>query len=167
MSRRLLALKNLYVHVECQPIHVNSKWYRMRIEDFLLENETILYNSPTKIEYQDNYFEFYLTDQRLIWYKRGGFFSKSDTMIAERIDTILEIKYEEKGFLTKKGAMHLVTSRKTLDFTSSIETIKAIYQQLQTFLIEPSTQGKICHFCSKNMDANARFCSYCGNEFPE
>lgn len=163
----MLASKNLYVHIKCQPIYVNSKWYRMPIEDFLLENETILYNSPTKIEYQNNYFEFYLTDQRLMWYKRGGFFSKSDTIIAERIDTILEIKYEEKGFLTKKGAIHLVTSRKTLDFTSSIETIKAIYQQLQTFLIEPQTQVKMCHVCSNNMDTDARFCSHCGNEFSE
>lgn len=139
----------------------------MPVEDFLLENEKILYNSQTKIEYQDNYFEFYLTDQRLMWYKRGGFFSKSDTMIAERIDTILEIKYEEKGFLTKKGAIHLVTSRKTLDFSSSIETIKAIYQKLQTFLIEPTYSVKTCHFCSKDMDADARFCSHCGNELSE
>ncbi len=139
----------------------------MPVEDFLLENEHILYNSPTKINYQDNYFEFYLTDQRLVWYKRGGFFSKSDTIIAERIDAILEIKYEEKGFLTKKGAIHLVTSRKTLDFSSSIDTIKAIYQKLQTFLIEQSTPVKICEFCSTQMDAEARFCSHCGNEFSE
>lgn len=139
----------------------------MPVEDFLLENEHIIYNSPTKINYQDNYFEFYLTDQRLVWYTRGGFFSKSDTIIAERIDTILEIKYEEKGFLTKKGAIHLVTSRKTLDFSSSIETIKAIYQKLQTFLIEQPIPAKTCEYCSKNMDADARFCSHCGNEFSE
>lgn len=139
----------------------------MPVEDFLMENEKILYNSPTKIEYQDNYFEFYLTNQRLMWYKRGGFFSKSDTMIAERIDTILEIKYEEKGFLTKKGAIHLVTSRKTLDFSSSIETIKTIYQKLQTFLIESPPTVKTCQSCSKTMDVDARFCSFCGNEFLE
>jgi hypothetical protein len=139
----------------------------MPVEDFLLENEHIIYNSPSKLNYQDSYFEFYLTDQRLVWYKRGGFFSKSDTIIAERIDTILEIKYEEKGFLTKKGAIHLVTSRKTLDFSSSIDTIKAIYQKLQIFLIEPSIPAKTCAYCSKNMDADARFCSHCGNEFLE
>lgn len=139
----------------------------MPVEDFLLENEHIIYNSPSKINYQDTYFEFYLTDQRLVWYKRGGFFSKSDTIIAERLDTILEIKYEEKGFLTKKGAIHLVTSRKTLDFSSSIETIKAIYQKLQLFLIEPSIPEKTCEYCSKEMEVDARFCSHCGNEFSE
>ena len=137
----------------------------MPVEDFLLENEKILFNSPTKIEYQDGYYEFYLTDLRLVWYKRAGLLSKSDTIIAERIDDILEIKYEEKGFFTKKGAIHIITPRKTLDFASSIETIKAIYQQLQSFIrLSPSIM-KNCDQCGNSISSEVNFCPHCGFQY--
>ena len=66
----------------------------MVLEDFLFPGETIIFQSG-KVKTLNDRFDFYITDQRMLLYKRRGFVLKKDRVIAERIEDIhmLAMKY--------------------------------------------------------------------------
>lgn len=106
----------------------------MPLEDFLMPGENIRYRSPDMIEYQGDTYELYITDKRLLWYKRTGLIFKSDKVITENLGDVVEIRYMEKGMISKRGIIRIETTRKKLEFSGSREAIRAIYSELQTHL---------------------------------
>lgn len=146
----------------------------MPLEDFLMPGENIRYRSPTPVEYQGDTYEFHITDRRLLWYKRAGLIFKSDKIITESIGDVVEIKYEERGILSKKGVIQIVTSRKPLAFSGSREAIRAIYSELQTYLAPtPRTPPQVsvampveryCPSCGGELKEGNAYCSFCGRK---
>lgn len=98
-----------------------------------MPDENILFSSPGSIEYLGDHYELYITDvRRLLWFKRSGLVFKKDKIISENIGDIIEMRYEEKGIVSKKGTIKIVTGRKELEFSGRRDVIKTIYSELQT-----------------------------------
>jgi hypothetical protein len=96
-----------------------------------MPGENILFSSPKSIEYLGDHYELYITDMRLLWFKRSGLVFKKDKIISENIGDILEMRYEEKGIISKKGMIKVVTGRKELEFSGRRDVIKTIHSELQ------------------------------------
>ena len=78
----------------------------MVLEDFLLPGEIITFQSG-KVKTLKDHFDFYITDQRILLYRRRGVVFRKDRIIAERIEDIQTLHYYEKGITRKKGVLRL------------------------------------------------------------
>ena len=106
----------------------------MVLTDFLYPDESIVFQS-NKIESLDDNFYFYITDQRILLYRRRGVLFKKDRIISERIENIRSMQYGEKGVLRKKGVLQIETLSKKLDpIVGKVADIKAIWQEIQKYL---------------------------------
>ena len=106
----------------------------MVLEDFLFPGEVIIFQSG-KVETLNDRFDFYITDQRILLYRRRGVIFKKDKVIAERIEDILTLHYDEKGIVKKKGVLRIETvSKKMEPIEGKVPDIKAIWQELQKYI---------------------------------
>ena len=106
----------------------------MVLEDFLFPGETIVFQSG-KVGTLDDRFDFYITDQRILLYRRRGVVFKKDRVIAERIEEIRTLHYDEKGIVKKKGVLHIETMSKKMEpIEGKVPDIKAIWQELQKYI---------------------------------
>lgn len=106
----------------------------MVLEDFLFPGETIIFQSG-KVKTLNDRFEFYITDQRILLYRRRGVVLKKDRIVAERIQDIRTLHYDEKGIAKKKGILSIETMSKKMDpIEGKVSDIKAIWQELQKYI---------------------------------
>ena len=106
----------------------------MVLTDFLYPGETIVFQSG-KIESLNDKFLFYITDQRIILYRRRGVFFKKDRIIAERIEDIQTMQYGETGIFRKRGILRIETYSKKMDpIVGKVADIKAIWQEMQKYI---------------------------------
>ena len=98
----------------------------MVLEDFLFPKEVIKYQSPTTIKYGDACYTLYITDQRLLAHKRSGILFKKDRVIAERLEGIQTISYNEQGIIFKEGILKIETESKKMIFKGKSADIKTI-----------------------------------------
>jgi len=103
------------------------------LEDFLFPNETIKYQSPNKINYLGDKFYFYITNQRILVYRSKGKVFKKDRVIAEKLEAIEGLSYNEKGLMRKKALLSVQTENKRMFFVGKIPDIKEIWQELQKY----------------------------------
>jgi len=114
------------------------------LKDFLFPGEDIRFQSPRRVRTHDDLFEFYITDHRILLYKRRGVVLKKDTIIAERLEDIRTLHYHEKGLLKKRGVLHIETlSKKMEPIEGRAPNIKAIWQELQKYI---KTSAPLTHF---------------------
>lgn len=106
----------------------------MVLEDFLFPGEIIIFQSGN-VETLNDRFDFYITDQRILLYRRRGVIFKKDRVIAERIEDIRTLYYDEKGIVRKKGVLRIETvSKKMEPIVGKVSDIKAIWQELQKYI---------------------------------
>ena len=106
----------------------------MVLEDFLFPGETIIFQSG-KVKTLNDRFDFYITDQRILLYRRRGVMFKKDRVIAERIEDIRTLHYNEKGIMKKKGVLRIETMGKKMEpIEGKVFDIKAIWQELQKYI---------------------------------
>ncbi len=86
----------------------------MVLTDFLYPGETIVFQSGKLESLNDNFF-FYITDQRMLLYRRRGVFFKKDRIIAERLEDIRTMQYGETGTLRRRGILRIETYSKKMD----------------------------------------------------
>jgi hypothetical protein len=104
------------------------------LEDFLFPGEIITFQSG-KVKTLDDRFEFYITDQRILLYRRRGVVFKKDRIIAEKIEDIRTLHYDEKGIAKKKGVLRIETMGKKMEpIEGKRSDIKAIWQELQKYV---------------------------------
>jgi len=104
------------------------------LTDFLYPGETIVFQSGKIESLNDNFF-FYITDQRIILYRRRGVFFKKDRIIAERIEDIRTMQYGETGIFRKRGILRIETLSKKMDpIVGKVSDVKAIWQEMQKYL---------------------------------
>lgn len=161
----------------------------MPLEDYLMPNENIRYQSEFKVQYGDKFYVVILTDIRLILYARRGLIFKGDDVVTEAIRDVQGIKYKETGMIVKTA--HLIVQSKTIiDLTGNQGAIKALYQRLLPFLspqnqqpipvmympqtpqmyqipvqqasYTPPSSSKFCPNCGIELPPNSKFCNNCG-----
>jgi hypothetical protein len=104
------------------------------LEDFLFPGEVIVFQSG-KVKTLNDHFDFYITDQRILLYRRRGVVFKKDRVISERIEDIRTLHYDEKGLVKKKGVLLIETvSKKMEPIEGKVPDIKAIWQALQKYI---------------------------------
>ena len=104
------------------------------LSDFLYPGETIIFQS-NKIKSLDDRFYFFITDQRILLYRRRGVLLKKDRIIAERIEEIRSMQYGEKGTMRKRGVLSIETYSKKMDpIVGKVADIKAIWKELQKYI---------------------------------
>jgi hypothetical protein len=102
--------------------------------DFLYPGETIIYQSG-KVYSLDDQFFFFITDQRILLYRRRGALFKKDRIVAERIEDIRTMDYHEQGVVRKRGVLCIETySKKMGPISGKVEDIKGIWQELQKYI---------------------------------
>jgi hypothetical protein len=106
----------------------------MPLEDFLMPGESVRYSSPEPVEYQGGKYYFMITDRRVIWHRQKGLIFKKDNVISENISDIVDMVFNEKGIVSKKGIVNITTTRKKLEFSGKKESILEIYKELQQFI---------------------------------
>lgn len=105
----------------------------MVLEGFLFPGEVIIFQSG-KVETFNDRFDFYITDQRILLHRRRGVLFKRDRVIAERIEDIRTLYYDEKGLVKKKGLCIETVSKKMEPIEGKVPDIKAIWQELQKYI---------------------------------
>ena len=106
----------------------------MVLSEFLYPGETIVFQSRMIQSLHDNFF-LYITDQRILLYRRRGVLFKKDRIIAERIEDIRSMQYGEMGVMRKKGILRIDTYSKKMDpIVGKVEDIKAIWQEMQKYI---------------------------------
>ncbi len=106
----------------------------MVLEDFLFPGEIIIFQSG-KVETLNDRFDFYITNQRIVLYRRRGVVFKKDRVIAERIEDVQTLNYDEKGIVKKKGVLRIETMSKKMEpIEGKVSDMKAIWQELQKYI---------------------------------
>ena len=106
----------------------------MVLTDFLYPGESVVYQSG-KVECLNDQFFFFITDQRILLYRRRGVLFKKDRIIAERIEDIRTMHYSERGILRKRGVLCIETLRKKLGpIVGKVTDIKAIWQEMHKYI---------------------------------
>jgi len=154
------------------------------LEDYLMPNENIRYQSEFDVQFAGKYYTVVLTDIRLILYARKGLFFKSDDVVTEAIRDIQGIKYKEVGMFVKTAEL-IISSRSKFVLTGNQASMKALYQRLLPFLspelrlpqssypsmpppysppTPPTTFGpsRFCPNCGIELSPNMKFCHNCG-----
>lgn len=105
----------------------------MTIQEFLLPDENIKFQSKTKVKYGENRYNFLITDLRIILYAKRGRLLRSDDIISERLDKLHEIKYCEKG-LVFRTAKITIQSNVNMDIFGSCSELKQLFNNLQVIV---------------------------------
>lgn len=162
---------------------------RLPLEDYLMPNETIKYQSTFDVQSSGKPYTVILTNLRLILYSRRGLLFKGDDVVTEAIRDIQGIKYKETGAIFKSSFVEIICTNTKRQLAGNPASLKALYQQLLPFLTpemrQPMTaqtlymQGppvyqnpvsqqeslaptKFCPNCGIELSTNNKFCGNCG-----
>lgn len=103
----------------------------MVLDDFLLPAEDVRFSSKDEIvEYGDKKYKVLVTNKRLILHARRGLLARSDDIVSERLDSLHEIKYLERGLVFRSAAISVQGSTK-LEIRGSPPVLKPLYHSLQ------------------------------------
>ena len=151
----------------------------MPLEDYLMPNENIRYQSDFDISYAGKPYTVVLTDIRLILYARKGLIFKSDDVVTEAIRDVQGIKYKETGMFIKNSYLEISSASKMV-LMGNQTSIKTLYQRLLPFLSpelrQPAQQAQSMYMpppppaytvaASQTSYASSKFCPACGIEQP-
>ncbi len=111
-----------------------SKERILVLEDFLFPGEAIVFQSG-KVKSLNDHFDLYITDQRILLHRRRGVVFKKDRIVAERLEDVRTLHYNEKGMVKRRGVLLIETiSKKMEPIEGSVLDIKAIWQELQKYI---------------------------------
>ena len=106
----------------------------MVLSEFLYPGEAIIFQS-NKIESLNDNFFFFITNQRILLYRRRGVLFKKDRIIAERLEDVRSMQYGEMGLVRRKGILRIETYSKKMDpIVGKVADIKAIWQEMQKYI---------------------------------
>jgi hypothetical protein len=104
------------------------------LTDFLYPGESVVFQSGKVNSLNDQFF-FFITDQRILLYRRRGVLVKRDRIIAERLEDIRTMNYSERGIFRRRGVLRIETFSKKMDaIVGKVADIKAIWQEMQKYI---------------------------------
>ena len=105
----------------------------MGLEKYLMPEETIRYEHPTRIKYGEIEYNIYITDRKLIAYVQTGLIFKNDKIITININDIKSMDYKEAGIINKTGTLKLNTGQMSFSFYGTPRGMTQLWQTLQSF----------------------------------
>ena len=106
----------------------------MVLDDFLLPAENVRFSSKDElVEYGDKKYKVLVTDKRLILHARRGLLVRSDDIVSERLDSLHELKYLERGLVFRSAAISIQGSAK-FEIRGSSSTLKPLYHSLHAII---------------------------------
>jgi hypothetical protein len=145
----------------------------MPLEDYLMPDENIKFQSDLDVQYGDKLYNIVLTDTRLVLYSRRGLLFKSDDVVTEAIKDIKNLKYKEEGMFVKKAYL-IIESKSKIVLSGDRDALKTLYQRLLPFLLPELRHSQTSHspmssaypqeLISRSDHAAPRFCPECGIE---
>ena len=150
----------------------------MVLKDYLVRNEVIKYSAEPNVEYagQRNY-EVHITNKRLILFKSEGLIFKRDKFVSIALMDLDEVRFEEKGLISKKGIIVMKTKDGLREMKGNMAEVKELFKiiqnQISSFKEEPSMVVKEreitkevvlipCNHCRALMPQTSLFCNNCG-----
>ena len=157
----------------------------MVLKDYLVRGEVVKYTAEPKMEYagQKDY-EISLTNKRLILFQNKGIFFKRDKFVSIALRDLDEVRFEEKGLVSKKGIIIMKTKDGVRKMVGSMAETKEVFQTIQNQLSSPadelSSYGSPdlvikektevtkevvlipCIHCRSLMPQTSLFCNHCG-----
>ncbi len=106
----------------------------MVLEDFLLPQEVIQYQSKHDIQYGGEDYVLFITNRRVIGHRRKGFIFKKDRVFSVALEEVTNLKYDEQGLINKKGILVIETKTQKIPFEGKIKDVKVIWQEMQKYL---------------------------------
>lgn len=106
----------------------------MVLEDFLLPQEVIQYQSKKDILYGGENYVLYITNRRILGHRRKGFLFKKDRVFSVALEEVSNLKYDEQGLVRKKGILLIETLTQRIPFEGNPKDVKVIWQEMQKFL---------------------------------
>ena len=126
-------------HCDCPELQSVKKLKKTKeinvvLTDFLFPGETIVFQSNKITSLNDDFF-FFITDQRILLYRRRGVLLKKDRIISERIENISSMRYGERGIVRKRGVLNIETYTKKMDpIVGKVADVKAIWQEMHKYI---------------------------------
>ncbi len=106
----------------------------MGLEKYLMPEEQIRYEHPTRVNYGELQYNIYITDRRLIGFVQTGLIFKNDSIITININDIKSMDYKEAGIINKTGTLKLNTSQMPFSFYGTPRGMTQLWQTLQSFM---------------------------------
>jgi len=78
----------------------------------------------------------------MLVYRSKGKYFKKDRIIAEKLEAIKSLSYNEKGLMRKKAQLNVQTESKRMFFEGKIPDIKDIWQELQKYTKKAVTTAR-------------------------
>lgn len=104
------------------------------LEDFLLPQEVIQYQSKHDIQYGGEDYVLFITNRRIIGHRRKGFIFKKDRVFSVALEEVTNLRYDEQGLISKKGILLIETKTQKIPFEGKVKDVKVIWQEMQKFL---------------------------------
>ena len=104
------------------------------LEDFLFPQEVIRYQSKHDIEYGGEAYVLYITNRRILGHRRKGFIFKKDRVFSVALEEVSNLKYEERGLISKKGILRIETKTTPYEFEGKVGDVKVVWKEMQKFL---------------------------------
>jgi hypothetical protein len=109
---------------------------------YLLTEKQIL-THKRKVKMAKGGYILYLTDQRILAYKRTGVILKRDRAQAIMYDEVEMMNYKETGIFWKKGVLEIETPRRTLIFKGKRPDINTLWQKMQSYIKVPAVSAMV------------------------
>jgi hypothetical protein len=104
------------------------------LEDFLFPQEMIQYQSDRLLQYADTEYVIFITNRRVLGHVRHGLIRRKDRVLSVALEEITNLQYDEKGLVSKKGQLLIVTRTQNHLFTGRPEDVKIIWKEMQKHL---------------------------------
>jgi len=103
----------------------------MPLENYLLPNENVLYNSERPVSYMDKKFWVYITERRLILYRISGIIFKKEEVFTENLRNLKNLHFNQIGTIRKKGVLRILLTRDEIEIRGKLDDIRALFQHIQ------------------------------------
>ncbi len=105
------------------------------LEDFLYLNNPNKYHGRKDVkEYSGTDTTLYIVNRRVIVHKRRSKIIKKDKVFSVALDEIINLKYDDKGLVSKKGTLTIETKTQKIPFEGNVDDVNVICQEMQQIL---------------------------------
>ncbi|MER5174525.1 MAG: PH domain-containing protein [Candidatus Nitrosocosmicus sp.] len=105
----------------------------MPLRDFLVPEEQIKFICKRDIEYANKKYELFITNKRILLYKKRGILNKSEDVICEKIERLAGLEYKEKGGLFNLAKISIKGGIK-IDIKGPSKEVKNMFQILECLI---------------------------------
>lgn len=111
----------------------------MPIQDYLLTEEKILFWSDFDVTYQNEKYKAFITNLRLLLFKKKGTIFKKEEIITENWGQITGLQFSESGTISKKGIFKFSSSKGEIQLTGPRNGMLGLFKAIQKQTLDPNS----------------------------